>query len=178
MEGDFSRILFTEEQIQKRVKEMGAQITEDFQGHKPVLLGILKGCFVFLADLARSIDLECEIRFLQVSSYGFMSVSSGNVKIGNEMDFEITDREIILIEDVLDSGFTITALRNLIMRHMPASIKICSLLDKPMRRKVQVTPDYLGFDCPDEFIVGYGLDYAERYRNLPYVAVLKTEVYM
>jgi hypoxanthine phosphoribosyltransferase len=177
MKDDYSKILFSEEQIEKRVKELGAKITEDYSSRKPILLGILKGCFVFLADLARSIDLDCEIRFLQVSSYGFLSVSSGNVKIGNELDFEIRGRDIILIEDILDSGFTITALQNLIMKHSPASLKICSLLDKPNRRKVQVNADYIGFECPDEFVIGYGLDYAEKYRNLPFVAVLKREIY-
>jgi hypoxanthine phosphoribosyltransferase len=177
MKDDFSKILFSQEQIQERVKELGAEITRDYANRKPILLGILKGCFVFLADLARSIDLACEIRFLQVSSYGFLSVSSGNVKIGNELDFEIRGRDILLIEDILDSGFTITALQNLIMKHSPASLKICSLLDKPSRRKVQVNPDYVGFECPDEFVVGYGLDYSEKYRNLPYVAVLKREIY-
>jgi hypoxanthine phosphoribosyltransferase len=177
MKDDYCKILFTEEQIQKRVKDLGAQITADYANRTPILLGILKGCFMFQADLARAIDLECEIRFLQVSSYGFLSVSSGNVKIGNELDFEIKDRDIILIEDILDSGFTITALQNLLYRHSPASLRICSLLDKPSRRKVPVNADYLGFECPDEFVIGYGLDYAEKYRNLPFVAVLKRELY-
>jgi hypoxanthine phosphoribosyltransferase len=177
MKNDYEKILFTEEQIEKRVKELGAQISKDYAGRKPILLGILKGCFVFLADLARAIDLECEVRFLQVSSYGFLSVSSGNVKIGNEMDFEIKDRDIILVEDILDSGFTITALQNLIMKHSPRTLKICALLDKPSRRKVAVEANYLGFECPDEFVIGYGLDYGEKYRNLPFVAVLKRELY-
>ena len=177
MKDDYSKILFTAEQIQKRVKEMGAQITEDYANRTPILLGILKGCFMFQADLARQIDLSCEIRFLQVSSYGFLSVSSGNVKIGNELDFEIRGRDIILIEDILDSGFTLTALQNLIMKHSPNSLKICTLLDKPSRRKVPVEASYVGFECPDEFVIGYGLDYAEKYRNLPFVAVLKRELY-
>ena len=177
MNNDYEKILFTEEQIANRVKELGAQITEDYVGRKPILLGILKGCFVFQADLARSINLECEIRFLQVSSYGFLSVSSGNVKIGNELDFEIKGKDIILIEDILDSGFTLTALQNLIMKHSPGSLKICTLLDKPSRRKVPVEAQYVGFECPDEFVIGYGLDYAEKYRNLPFVAVLKREIY-
>ena len=177
MKNDYTKILFSEEQIAKRVKEIGAQITEDYSGRTPILLGILKGCFVFQADLARNIDLECEIRFLQVSSYGFLSVSSGNVKIGNELDFEIKGRDIILIEDILDSGFTLTALQNLIMKHSPASLKICTLLDKPSRRKVPAQAHYVGFECPDEFVIGYGLDYAEKYRNLPFVAVLKREIY-
>ena len=177
MKDDYSKILFTEEQIAKRVKELGAQITEDYANRKPILLGILKGCFVFQADLSRQIDLACEIQFLQVSSYGFLSVSSGNVKIGNEMDFEIRNRDIILIEDILDSGFTLTALQNLLMKHSPASLKICTLLDKPSRRKVPVEANYVGFECPDEFVIGYGLDYGEKYRNLPFVAVLKRELY-
>ena len=177
MKNDYSKILFTEDQIKTRVKELGEQITEDYSGRKPILLGILKGCFMFLADLARHIDLECEVRFLQVSSYGFLSVSSGNVKIGNELDFEIENRDIILVEDILDSGFTMAALQNLLMKHSPASLKMCSLLDKPSRRKVAVNADYLGFECPDEFVIGYGLDYAEKYRNLPFVAVLKREIY-
>ena len=177
MKDDYSKILFTAEQIETRVKELGAQITEDYAKRVPILLGILKGCFVFQADLARQIDLDCEIRFLQVSSYGFLSVSSGNVKIGNELDFEIRGRDIILIEDILDSGFTLSALQNLIMKHSPNSLQICTLLDKPSRRKVPVEAHYVGFECPDEFVIGYGLDYAEKYRNLPFVAVLKRELY-
>ena len=177
MKDDFSEILFTAEQIKTRVKELGAQITADYANRKPILLGILKGCFMFQADLAREINLECEMRFIQVSSYGFLSVSSGNVKIGNELDFEIENKDIILVEDILDSGFTIAALQNLLLKHSPASLKICSLLDKPSRRKVAVKADYLGFECPNEFVVGYGLDYAEKYRNLPFVAVLKREIY-
>ena len=177
MKDDFSKILFTAEQIEKRVKELGAQITADYANRVPILLGILKGCFMFQADLARQIDLACEIRFLQVSSYGFLSVSSGNVKIGNELDFEIRGRDIILIEDILDSGFTLSALQNLIMKHSPNSLRICTLLDKPSRRKVPVEAHYVGFECPDEFVIGYGLDYAEKYRNLPFVAVLKRELY-
>ena len=177
MKDDYSKILFTEEQIASRVKELGKQITEDYAGRKPILLGILKGCFMFQADLVRKIDLDCEVRFIQVSSYGFLSVSSGNVKIGNELDFEIKDRDIILVEDILDSGFTLTALQNLLMKHNPSSLKICTLLDKPSRRKVPVEAAYVGFECPDEFVIGYGLDYAEKYRNLPFVAVLKRELY-
>ena len=177
MKNDYEKILFTADQIAVRVKELGEQITKDYANRKPILLGILKGSFVFQADLSRHIDLECEIQFLQVSSYGFLSVSSGNVKIGNEMDFEIRDRDIILIEDILDSGFTLTALQNLLMKHSPASLNICTLLDKPSRRKVPVNATYIGFECPDEFVIGYGLDYGEKYRNLPFVAVLKREIY-
>lgn len=177
MKDDYSKILFTEEEIAKRVKELGAQITSDYANRKPILLGILKGSFMFLADLVRNIELNCEIRFLQVSSYGFLSVSSGNVKIGNELDFEIKDRDIILVEDILDSGFTLTALQNLLMKHSPASLKICTLLNKPSRRKVAVDAHYIGFECPDEFVIGYGLDYAEKYRNFPFVAILKPEIY-
>jgi hypoxanthine phosphoribosyltransferase len=142
-----------------------------------LLLGVLKGCFVFLADIARQIDLDCEIRFLTASSYGFASVSSGKVKIDKDIDFEMEGKDILIIEDILDSGVTLTALRDFINKHSPASLKICTMLDKPERRQVPLEADYVGFECPNEFVVGYGLDYGERYRNLPFVAVLKPEAY-
>ena len=174
---DLNEVLFTEEAIRKRVSEMGAQMTVDYAGRSPMLIGVLKGSFIFLADLARSIGLSCEIRFVSASSYGFSSFSSGSVKIGKDIDFEMKDRDIILIEDILDTGVTLAALRDFIAWYGPASLKICTLLDKPSHRKVQIDADYIGFECPDEFIVGYGLDYAERYRNLPYIASLKPEAY-
>jgi len=170
-------IIFSEVEISNRVKELGAQITQDYAGKSPLLIGVLKGCFVFLADLSRCIDLECEVRFLTASSYGFSSVTSGKVRIGKDFDYEIESRDVIIIEDILDSGVTLTALRDFISQRSPASLKICSLLDKPARRQVPLEADYLGFICPDEFVVGYGLDYAERYRNLPYIASLMPEIY-
>ena len=178
MKNDLQEILYTEEQIAQRVKELGAQISKDYAGKVPLMIGVLKGCFVFFADIARCIDLQCEIRFLIVSSYGFASVTSGTVKIGAELDFEIAGRDVIIIEDILDSGITLSELRKLVEEHNPASLKICALLDKPARRQVPMEVDYVGFVCPDEFLVGYGLDYAERYRNLPFIASLKPEVYL
>jgi hypoxanthine phosphoribosyltransferase len=177
MENDFKDVIFSEGVIAKRVKELGARITKDYLGMSPLLIGVLKGCFVFLADISRSIGLDCEIRFLTASSYGFSSVTSGKVKIERNFDYEIKGRDVIIIEDILDSGVTLTALRDFITECSPASLKICSLLDKPARRQVPIEADYLGFECPDEFVVGYGLDFAERYRNLPFIASLKPEIY-
>jgi len=170
-------IIFSEVEIKKRVKELGNQITQDYADKSPLLIGVLKGCFVFLADLSRCIDLDCEIRFLTASSYGFSSVTSGKVKIGKDFDYEIKGRDVIIIEDILDSGVTLTALRDFVRERSAASLKICTLLDKHARRQVPIEADYLGFECPDEFVVGYGLDYAERYRNLPYIASLMPEIY-
>ena len=177
MRDDIREILFTEDEIDARVKELGAGITLDYAGKSPLLIGVLKGCFVFLADISRYIELDCEIRFLTASSYGFASVTSGKVKIDKDIDFEIEGRDVLIIEDILDSGVTLNALRKYVLDRKPASIKICTLLDKPTRRQVSIAADYIGFECPNEFVVGYGLDYAERYRNLPYVAVLKPEIY-
>jgi len=177
MSDDFKEILFSEEVIRQRVKELGVKITQDYSGTSPMLLGVLKGCYVFLADLARCIDLDCEIRFITASSYGKSTISSGDIKIGMDFDFEIAGRDLILIEDILDSGVTLTALLNVVKERSPSSVRICAMLDKPARRKVPVNIDYTGFICPDEFVVGYGLDYSERYRNLPFVASLKPEVY-
>ena len=177
MINDIKEIIFTEEMIQKRVAELGAELSKDYAGKSPVLIGILKGCFMFLADLSRKIDLDCEIRFLTASSYGFSSVSSGKVNIDKEIDFDVKDKDVIIVEDILDSGITLTALRALVAKHKPASLKICTMLDKPERRQLPIVPEYTGFVCPNEFVVGYGLDYGEKYRNLPFVASLKPEVY-
>ena len=177
MKDDFKEILFSEEKIRRRAMELGARITSDYAGKAPLLIGVLKGCFIFLADLARYIELDCEIRFLSVSSYGFSSVTSGKVKMNKDLDFIIEGRDVIIIEDILDSGVTLAALRDFISSLAPSSLKICVLLDKPERRQMPITIDYPGFECPDEFVVGYGLDYAEHYRNLPFIAALKPEIY-
>ena len=177
MKDDIKDILFSEEVIQKRIAELGASLTKEYAGKSLLLIGVLKGCFMFLADLARHIDLECEIRFMTASSYGFSSVSSGKVNIDGDIDFDVEGRDVIVIEDILDSGITMTALRAFVAKHKPASLKICTMLDKPDRRQLPISADYTGFECPNEFVVGYGLDYGERYRNLPYVASLKPEVY-
>ena len=177
MRDDVKEILFSEDDIGQRVKELGAELTEVYAGKTLLVIGVLKGCFVFLADIVRQIDLDCEIRFLTASSYGFSSVTSGKVNIDRGIDFDVEGKDVLIIEDILDSGITLTALRAFVARHKPASLKTCTLLDKPERRQVPITADYTGFQCPNEFVVGYGLDYGERYRNLPFVAVLKPEVY-
>jgi len=177
MKDDIKEILFSEEVIQKRIKEMGDEINRDYTGKSLLFLGVLKGCFIFLADLVRHIELECEIRFLTASSYGFSSVSSGKVNIDGGIDFDVGGKDVIIIEDILDSGITLTALHAFVAKHKPASLKVCTMLDKPERRQLPITADYTGFECPNEFVVGYGLDFAEKYRNLPYVAALKPEVY-
>jgi len=177
VKNDIKEILFSEEMIQKRIGELGAQITKEYSGKSLMLIGVLKGCFMFLADLARHIELECEIRFMTASSYGFSSVSSGKVNIEGDIEFDVEGKDVIIIEDILDSGVTLTALRALVVKNKPASLKICTMLDKPERRQLPMTADYTGFTCPNEFVVGYGLDYGERYRNLPFVAALKPEIY-
>jgi hypoxanthine phosphoribosyltransferase len=177
MKDDIKEIVFSAEEINRRIVELGAELTKEYTGKSLMLIGVLKGCFVFLADLARNIDLDCEIRFLTASSYGFSSVSSGRVSLDKAIDFDLEGKDVLIVEDILDSGMTLTALRALLARHKPASLKICTLLDKPERREVPITAEYTGFRCPNEFVVGYGLDYGERYRNLPYVAVLKPELY-
>lgn len=174
---DIKEVLFSEDQIACRVAELGVQITNDYAGKKLLLIGVLKGCFIFLADLSRHIDLDCEIVFLTASSYGFSSVTAGKVSIDKTIDFDVTDKHVILVEDILDTGVTLTALHALVAKQKPASLKTCTLLDKPERREMPFTAEYTGFRCPNEFVVGYGLDYAERYRSLPYVAALKPEVY-
>jgi len=174
---DIKEIIFTEEEIQNRIRELGAEINKDYAGKSLLIIGVLKGCYVFLADLSRQIGLDCEIRFLTASSYGFSSVSSGKVNIDSNIDFSVEGKDVLIIEDILDSGITLTALRAFVAKHKPTSLKVCALLDKPERRQLPISIDYTGFICPNEFVVGYGLDYGERYRNLPYVASLKPEVY-
>ncbi|MCL2401018.1 MAG: hypoxanthine phosphoribosyltransferase [Oscillospiraceae bacterium] len=178
MNRDFKNILFSEERIKERVVQLGAEITRDYSGKSPMLIGVLKGSFVFLADLARSIDLDCEIRFLSCSSYGSSTVTTGEVNIKEPLDFDvrqIAGRDVLLVEDIIDSGVTMVELREFFSEFSPASLKICTLLDKVSRREVPIKADYAGFICPDEFVVGYGLDYAEKYRNLPHIAALEPE---
>lgn len=177
MQADIERVFFTEEQLARRVKEMGRQIADDYRGQNPVFIGILKGSFVFMADLMRAIDIHCTIDFMAVSSYGNGTKTTGAVKITKDLSHDIEGRPVIVVEDILDSGLTLNYLRTYLEVRKPASIKICTLMDKPARRRAPIHADYVGFDCPDAFIVGYGLDYAEQYRNLPYIGVLKPEIY-
>lgn len=177
MRNDIDHILYSEEVISAKVNQLGKTITEDYAGKSPFLIGVLKGCFVFMADLARAIDLPCDIDFMAVSSYGSGTTTTGAVQIKKDLSRDIEGRDVIIIEDILDSGVTLSYLKSYLGNRNPASIRICTLMDKPARRKADIVADYIGFVCPDEFVVGYGLDYDEKYRNLPYIGVLKPEIY-
>jgi hypoxanthine phosphoribosyltransferase len=165
-------VLLTEEQIQARVREMGAVLSYEYAGKSPVLVNILKGGFIFLADLIRSMDIPCEIDFMVVSSYEDKGESSGVVRILSDLGLNVEGRHVIIVEDIVDTGLTLDYLRELLLARNPASLKIVTLLDKSEKRQVNVPIDLVGFQIPNEFVVGYGLDYAQRYRNLPYITVL------
>lgn len=177
MKDDIESIIISEEQLKKRVAELGAQLTEEYRDKNPIFIGILKGSFVFMADLVRNIDTICDLEFMAVSSYGNGTSSTGAVKIKMDLSRDIENRHVIIVEDILDTGVTLNYLVKYLGMRKPASIKICALLDKKERRKAPIYPDYTGFDCPNAFIVGYGLDYDEKYRNLPYIGILKPELY-
>lgn len=174
---DILQVLYTAEELKIRVAELGAEITRDFQGKSPVLVSVLRGSYIFMADLTRSIDLPCTVDFMSVSSYGAGTSSSGQVKILKDLSEPIEGKDLIIVEDILDSGNTLFYLRDVLAARKPASVSICTLLDKPERRTKDIKADYSGFQIPDAFVVGYGLDYAERYRNLPYIGILKPQVY-
>lgn len=177
MHPDVQKIMLTEEDIKSRVQEMGRQISVDYQGESILVVGILKGAMIFLADLVRNIEIPTYFDFMAVSSYGSSTQSSGAVRILKDLDRGIEGKHVLIVEDIVDTGLTLSYLVENLRSRGPATLKICTLLDKPERRKVNVPIDYNGFTIPDEFVVGYGLDYNESYRNLPYVAVLKPEVY-
>ncbi len=177
MHKDVEEILYSEDVLKKRVAELGAEITKDYAGKSPLLVGVLKGSFIFMADLVRSIDLPATVEFMVVSSYGSGTVTSGAVQIIKDLEQDVGGKDILIIEDILDSGNTLSYLKGILEQRGAASIKICTLLDKPARRKAPITPDYSGFEVEDKFIVGYGLDYAEKYRNLPYIGVLAPRCY-
>ena len=177
LEQDIAHVLFTEEQLQARVAEIAAQIDRDYAGKQPLLVSVLRGSFVFMADLVRRITLPCTVDFMAVSSYGSGTTSSGQVKIVKDLSEQIEGKDVIVVEDILDSGNTLSYLLKLLAQRKPASIRLCTLLDKPERRTKPVEVHYSGFTIPDAFVVGYGLDYAEHYRNLPYIGILKPEVY-
>jgi len=174
---DISEIFYSEEQIAERVKSLAEEISRDYEGREPLLVSVLKGSFIFMADLVRSLNLRCTVDFMVVSSYGAGTKTSGAVQILKDLSVDITGRDLILVEDILDSGMTLSYLREYLSNRGANSIKICTLLDKPARRTAPITADYIGFEVQDQFIVGYGLDYAERYRNLPYIGVLRPELY-
>ena len=177
MEQDILKVLYSEEQIKARVAEIGDALYEEFRDRNPLFLGVLKGSFVFMSDIVRACQIKSDIEFIAVSSYQNGTTSSGVVQITHDLQQDITDRELIVIEDILDSGNTLFFLKNYFLTKGAKSVTIVTLLDKPSRRTKPITADYAGFEVPDEFVVGYGLDYAQQYRNLPYIGVLKPEVY-
>lgn len=177
MRNDIESIFFTEEQIQEKVSALGAQISRDFEGKNPLFVGVLKGCFVFMSDLMRHVTIPCTMDFMAVSSYKGGTTTTGAVEIQKDLSQNIEGRHIIMVEDILDSGMTLSYLQNYLANRNPASITIATLMDKPSRRKAPVYARYSCFEVPDAFVVGYGLDYDEKYRNLPYIGVLKPEIY-
>ena len=176
MKNDIERVLISEAEIEAEVARVGRQISEDFRDKNPIFVGVLKGCFIFMADLMRHVDIKCTMDFMAVSSYSGTS-STGAVKINKDLGQDIEGRHVIIVEDILDSGVTLSYLKHYLLGRKPASITIATLLDKPARRKSDIVADYSCFEVPDAFVVGYGLDYNEHYRNLPYIGVLKPEVY-
>ena len=176
MKNDIERVLISEAEIEAEVARVGRQITEDFRDKNPIFVGVLKGCFIFMADLMRHVGIKCTMDFMAVSSYSGTS-STGAVKINKDLGQDIEGRHVIIVEDILDSGVTLSYLKHYLLGRNPASITIATLLDKPARRKSDIVADYSCFEVPDAFVVGYGLDYNEQYRNLPYIGVLKPEIY-
>ena len=177
MREDLASILLTQEELHDRIAQMGAEISRDYAGREPVIVGVLKGCFVFMADLMRCVTVPCSIDFMAVSSYGNSTSTSGAVEINKDLSQDIEGKDVLIVEDILDSGVTLNYLTGYLLNRKPASIAIATLLDKPSRRKADVQARYVGFVVPDAFVVGYGLDYAEKYRNLPYIGILKPEIY-
>ena len=174
---DVDEVLITGEQIEEKVCELGERITQDYAGERLLLVGVLRGAVVVMGDLMRCIDLPCEIDFMDISSYGSGTSSSGVVRILKDLEEDITGRHVLIVEDIIDTGLTLSYLRRSLLTRGPASLEICALVTKPSRRRVELDVKYLGFEVPDEFVVGYGLDYAGAYRNLPDICVLKEEVF-
>ena len=177
MHNDIEKILFSEQQIEEIVSRLGTKISEDYGDKNLLLVGILKGSVVFMADLMRKITVPCSIEFMALSSYGNSTRSSGVVRVIKDLSIDIKDYDVLVIEDILDSGNTLAQLKTMLEMRAPKSLKICTFFDKPERRVADIKADYVGAQIPDEFIVGYGLDYAEKYRNLPYVGIIKPELY-
>lgn len=177
MEKDILKVLVTEEELKTRIAELGEALYKRYEGHRPLFLGVLKGSFIFMADLMRTSQLMCDVEFIAVSSYQNGTVSSGRVQITHDLQQDITGREIVIVEDILDSGNTLYFLKDYMLAKGANSITIVTLLDKPSRREKPIYPDLAGFEVPDEFVVGFGLDYCQQYRNMPYIGVLKPEVY-
>lgn len=174
---DIDRILVTEEEVHTRIKEVGAQLTEDYAGKQPIFIGVLKGVVPFFTELVQAVQIPCQMDFMSVTSYEGGSASTGKLTFRKDIDHNIEGRHVVILEDILDSGITLQYIKELLLQRRPASLKICTLLDKPSGRKVDLVPDYSCFTIPAAFVVGYGLDYEDYYRNLPFVGVLKPEVY-
>ena len=178
MKNDIQRIMLTEEEIQSKVKELAAQLMEEYHDKNPIFVGVLKGVVMFFADIVRNVDIPCEIDFMSISSYSG-TTTTGRTEIRKDVSVDIKDRHVVILEDIFDTGTSLTFTVNHLLNKQPASLKVCTFLDKPERRREGVTlkPDYTGYVIPNEFVVGYGLDYNEKYRNLPYIGILKPEVY-
>ena len=177
MEKDILKVLVTEEELKTRIAELGEELYKRYEGHRPLFLGVLKGSFIFMADLVRAAQLKSEVEFIGLSSYKNATKSSGVVQITRDLQRDISGRDIIVVEDILDSGNTLYFLKDYMLAKGANSITIVTLLDKPSRREKPIYPDLAGFEVPDEFVVGFGLDYCQQYRNMPYIGVLKPEVY-
>lgn len=170
-EHNVSEVIISEDKLKNRIQELGKQITNDYKNKKLLVIGVLKGCFVFMADLIREINLPCEIDFMYITSYNKNTISSGVINIVKDLSIDISGYDLLIIEDILDTGLTLETLCTLLQTRKPNSMKICTLLDKPSRRKSNIYADYVGFVIEDNFVIGYGLDYAEEYRNLPYIGI-------
>lgn len=174
---DIERVMLTEEQIQQRVAQLREQIARDYDGKDPVFLGVLKGAVPFFKDITSSMPIRCCYDFVSASSYGADVQTSGHVRLLKDVSMDLRGRHVVVLEDILDTGYTLEFLKNHLLKSEPASLKLCVLLDKPERRRVDIQADYVGFTIPNEFVVGYGLDYDQYYRNLPFIGILKPEVY-
>lgn len=174
---DIEEVLIPQDVLQKRIEELGAQITKDLEGEEVVVIGVLKGCVVFLSDIFRQLDMKCDLDFMVCSSYENATESSGNVKIIKDINVDVKNKVVLVVEDIIDSGRTMHNLKEIFKVRQCKDFKICTLLDKKDRRAVEIEADYIGFDVPNKFVVGYGLDYAGKYRNIPEVCVLKKEIY-
>lgn len=175
---DAEQVLISKERIENRVSELAEQLTEDYKDKNPLIICILKGSVIFFSDLIRKMDIPMEIEFMAISSYGSSTKSSGEVKVVKDTDKSLKNRHVILVEDIVDTGLTLVYLKKMLTGRSPASLKICALLDKPERRLAEIEADYLGFKIPNSFVIGYGLDYSQKYRNLPEICVLKPSVYI
>jgi hypoxanthine phosphoribosyltransferase len=174
---DIQEVLYSEEQIQGKIKELGEKLSIDYEGKNPLVICVLKGAFIFMADLVKQIRVPLELDFMAVSSYGQSTKSSGVVKIIKDLDVPVEGRHILIVEDIIDSGLTLSYLIDVLERRNAKTISVVALFNKPARRTVDLEPEYAGYVLPDEFVVGYGLDYAEKYRNLPFIGILKPEIY-